>query len=82
LISAMSASGGFAEKFFCRKVEDQMMMEPLLWADLISPDADPHHEKGWHPTGVFGTLAAAAAMLYEQLVSLDGIPHVRSLLAG
>ncbi len=33
-----------------------------VWADLISRDADPHHEKGWHPTAVFGTVAAAAAV--------------------
>jgi 2-methylcitrate dehydratase PrpD len=31
------------------------------WSDLISRDRDLHHEKGWHPTGVFGTVAAAAA---------------------
>lgn len=32
------------------------------WAELVSRDADPHHTKGWHPTGVFGTVAAAAAL--------------------
>jgi aconitate decarboxylase len=31
------------------------------WAELVSRDADKHHGKGWHPTAVFGTLAAAAA---------------------
>jgi 2-methylcitrate dehydratase PrpD len=31
------------------------------WAELIRRDRDPHHTKGWHPTAVFGTLAAAAA---------------------
>jgi 2-methylcitrate dehydratase PrpD len=31
------------------------------WAELIWRDADKHHGKGWHPTAVFGTLAAAAA---------------------
>lgn len=31
------------------------------WAELIGRDADKHHAKGWHPTAVFGTLAAAAA---------------------
>ena len=33
-----------------------------VWAELISRDADPHHVKGWHPTAVFGTVAAAAAV--------------------
>ncbi len=31
------------------------------WAELTWRDADRHHGKGWHPTAVFGTLAAAAA---------------------
>jgi aconitate decarboxylase len=31
------------------------------WAELVSRDADKHHGKGWHPTAVFGTVAAAAA---------------------
>lgn len=31
-----------------------------VWAELIRRDAN-HHSKGWHPTAVFGALAAAAA---------------------
>jgi aconitate decarboxylase len=42
-----------------------------VWAELIARDADPHHEKGWHPTGVFGTVAAAAAVAALRQVSLD-----------
>lgn len=33
-----------------------------VWAELIRRDGDSHHTKGWHPTGVFGTVAAAAAV--------------------
>lgn len=32
-----------------------------VWAELIRRDADQHHLKGWHPSAVFGTVAAAAA---------------------
>ncbi len=32
-----------------------------VWSDLIGRDRHLHHTKGWHPTGIFGTLAAAAA---------------------
>ena len=32
-----------------------------VWADLVHRDPDQHHEKGWHPTGIFGAVAAAAA---------------------
>jgi len=31
------------------------------WAELARRDADHYHEKGWHPTGVFGAVGAAAA---------------------
>ncbi|MEX2127663.1 MAG: MmgE/PrpD family protein [Xanthobacteraceae bacterium] len=32
-----------------------------IWAELIRRDLDQHHKKGWHPTAMFGTLAAAGA---------------------
>jgi len=31
------------------------------FADLVRRDANEHHEKGWHPTGIFGPIGAAAA---------------------
>jgi 2-methylcitrate dehydratase PrpD len=40
-----------------------------VWAELIGREADSHHGKGWHPTGVFGAVAAAAAA--ASLRSLD-----------
>ncbi len=32
-----------------------------VWADLISRERGNYQRKGWHPTGVFGALGAAAA---------------------
>jgi 2-methylcitrate dehydratase PrpD len=32
-----------------------------VWGELIGRDKDQHHLKGWHPSAVFGTVAAAAA---------------------
>ncbi len=32
-----------------------------VWAELIGRDRDQHHLKGWHPSAIFGTVAAAAA---------------------
>ena len=32
-----------------------------VWAELIGREQDQHHRKGWHPTAVYGTVAAAAA---------------------
>lgn len=40
-----------------------------VWADLVSRDQELHHNKGWHPTAVFGVVAAAAAA--AKLFSLD-----------
>jgi 2-methylcitrate dehydratase PrpD len=31
------------------------------WAELARRDPGHHHVKGWHPTGIFGTIGAAAA---------------------
>jgi aconitate decarboxylase len=33
-----------------------------LWADATHRDPDQHHRKGWHPTAMFGTIAAAGAV--------------------
>lgn len=32
-----------------------------VWADLVLREPDLHHRKGWHPTGLFGAVGAAAA---------------------
>lgn len=32
-----------------------------VWAELARRDPDQHHNKGWHPTGIFGAIGAAAA---------------------
>ena len=37
-----------------------------VWAELIRRDAS-HHKKGWHPTAVFGVIAAAAAAVLRRL---------------
>src|SRR5688572_33237771 len=32
-----------------------------VWANLVRREKDVHHIKGWHPTGIFGAIGAAAA---------------------
>jgi 2-methylcitrate dehydratase PrpD len=32
-----------------------------VWANLVGRETDMHHMKGWHPTGIFGAIAASAA---------------------
>ena len=41
------------------------------WAEIARRDPDQHHHKGWHPTSVFGSIAAAAAC-----ASLRGVDAV------
>jgi 2-methylcitrate dehydratase PrpD len=43
------------------------------WAELLLRDSDVHHLKGWHPTAIFGTVAAAAAV-----ATLRGVDAVRA----
>jgi 2-methylcitrate dehydratase PrpD len=42
-----------------------------VWGELIRRDSDQHHSKGWHPTAVFGTVAAAAAICVLRKLDAD-----------
>lgn len=44
-----------------------------VWAELVAREPDKLHEKGWHPTAVFGTVGAAAA-----LAALHGMDAARA----
>ncbi|MFO1326342.1 MAG: MmgE/PrpD family protein [Rubrivivax sp.] len=52
------------------------------WAELIARDADQHHGKGWHPTAVFGTVAAAAAGAVLHRMDADRAAHALGLAAS
>jgi 2-methylcitrate dehydratase PrpD len=47
-----------------------------VWADLAGRDPAQHHQKGWHPTGIFGAIGAAAAC-----ASLRGLDAARATQA-
>jgi aconitate decarboxylase len=49
-----------------------------VWAELFSREPDQYHLKGWHPTGVFGIVAAAASVAYLHRLPE---PQVRQALA-
>ncbi len=53
-----------------------------VWAELIGRDADSFHTKGWHPTGVFGTVAAAAAVANLRKLDLDKTRHALAIAAS
>ena len=47
-----------------------------LWADMARRDPDQHHRKGWHPTAMLGTIAAAGAVsVAARPGRRDGDPH-------
>lgn len=43
-----------------------------VWSELASRDEDPQHINGWHPTGVFGTIAAAAGVAKLLRLGVEG----------
>lgn len=47
-----------------------------VWAELIRRDPEQHQTKGWHPTGIFGAVAAAAAC-----ASLHGLDEEKAAMA-
>ena len=51
-----------------------------VWADLQRRDPEQHHEKGWHPTGIFGAIAAAAAC--ASLRGLDADKATQAIALG
>ena len=48
-----------------------------VWSELASRDAHPHHKRGFHPTGAFGAVAAAAGVAH--LLRLDAHKAVAAL---
>jgi 2-methylcitrate dehydratase PrpD len=50
------------------------------WAELARRDPGHHHRKGWHPTGIFGSIGAAAAC--ASLRRLDARAAATALALG
>ncbi|AWB34452.1 MmgE/PrpD family protein [Orrella marina] len=42
-----------------------------VWSELVFRDPGKYHLKGWHPTGVLGTVAAAAAVASLNRLDVD-----------
>jgi len=53
-----------------------------IWAELIARDAGLHHLKGWHPTGVFGTVATAGAVAALRRLDSQRAQHALGLAAS
>lgn len=53
-----------------------------VWAELASRDRDRLHLKGWHPTAVFGVVAAAAAVAAARRLDAATAKHAISIAAS
>lgn len=53
-----------------------------VWAELISRESDQYHLKGWHPTGVLGAVAAAAAAAYLNKLNVDQAGRAMAIAAS
>ena len=52
-----------------------------VWGDLAARHKDAVHMKGWHPTGTFGSIAAAAACAYLRRLDVAQTAHALGLAA-
>jgi 2-methylcitrate dehydratase PrpD len=53
-----------------------------VWAELIRRDADQIHLKGWHPSAVIGTLAAASASAVVRKLDAERAAHAIGIAAS
>jgi 2-methylcitrate dehydratase PrpD len=52
------------------------------WAELAWRDPGHHHRKGWHPTGIFGPIGAAAACASLRSLDVRQTTHALALAAS
>lgn len=81
LVSAILAEGQALGRSG-REVLDAYVCGYEVWADLVCRDPDYHHLKGWHPTAVFGTVAAAAAAARLRRLDADRARHAIGIAAS
>lgn len=53
-----------------------------VWAELVSREPEQYHLKGWHPTGVFGAVGAAAAVAYLNQLSVEDARQALAISAS
>jgi len=53
-----------------------------VWAELVGRETDQYHLKGWHPTGVLGTVAAAAAVATLHGLDAQHCSHALAIAAS
>lgn len=69
------------------RASDEVLMRGYLvgyevWAELVSREPDSLHNKGWHPTGVIGTVAVAAAIAHLIGLNAQAASHALGIAAS
>jgi 2-methylcitrate dehydratase PrpD len=65
-----------------RQMLDAYVAGYEVWASLVGRETDMHHMKGWHPTGIFGAIAASAACAVLRRLNADQSAHAIGLGAS
>jgi 2-methylcitrate dehydratase PrpD len=53
-----------------------------VWAEIVAREPTPLHLKGWHPTSVLGTIAAAAACAKLRRLDAEGAATAMAIAAS
>ena len=53
-----------------------------VWAELVRREPDSMHTKGWHPTGVLGCVAVAAAVAHLEKLAPEQAAHALGIAAS
>lgn len=84
--SASIAPAVFAEAEFLGRDGKAMVAAYVAafetWGELASRMKDPVHLKGWHPTGTFGAIAAAAAAAHLRGLDADACSRAVAIAAS
>lgn len=81
LVPALLAAGELCQ------ASDQSLLRAYLvgyevWAELMGREPDSLHNKGWHPTSVLGTVAAAAAVAHLEGLTASQASHALGMAAS
>ncbi|HSQ05655.1 MAG TPA: MmgE/PrpD family protein [Burkholderiales bacterium] len=81
LVPAVLAEGEFLGVSGARALQAYLVGYEV-WAELFAREPDAYHVKGWHPTAVFGTVGAAAAVAHLHGLPAGTAAHALALAAS
>lgn len=82
LVPVVVACAGLAPDASGQRMVSAYAVGYEVWADLMSREPGHLHSKGWHPTAVFGPVAAAAAAAHMLGLDADQATNALALAAS